>query len=297
MASIYFDQLAQIIARCCRRSPVLDRILRNLNFRGKQRVVSLMLPAFPHSQVTADCLGVRFALDLCDDVQRPIYYNCYDRGEQAVLSKTIGRKQGAICLDIGANVGFYALRFGKLVRRAGHVYAFEPDPRCYERLRFNIELNHMEDVVSACPYAISDRDERVRFFRAPPDHSGWSGLIHYRDIHVDSIIVVEAIKLDTFLSQNCIQEVEFAKIDVEGAEFAVLEGARNALSQRLFRYILIEFNGPRLAEQGKTLDDMQRTLARNGYRISPAHSGRLHPIPRDLISSRDIVINLLFERA
>jgi mRNA interferase RelE/StbE len=87
----------------------------------------------------AECSGVKFDLDTEDDVQFDIYFNIYER---RVLKKVLPLvARGGACLDAGANVGVFALRFAQRVGPSGIIHAFEPDPVNYERLHKNIELN------------------------------------------------------------------------------------------------------------------------------------------------------------
>ena len=72
---------------------------------------------------------------------------------------------GGMALDVGANVGAYALLFGGWVRPGGRVYAFEPSAQAFAGLRRHVELNGLEDVVRPVRAAVSDREGRRRWRR------------------------------------------------------------------------------------------------------------------------------------
>ncbi|MDH3224245.1 MAG: FkbM family methyltransferase [Gemmatimonadota bacterium] len=72
-----------------------------------------------------------------DDVQRRIFFGIFEQKEIALVKGLVGR--GDVCLDVGANVGFYACHLGRLVGSTGKVFAFEPEPRNAVRLETNSE--------------------------------------------------------------------------------------------------------------------------------------------------------------
>ena len=73
-----------------------------------------------------------------------------------------GTPRGGVILDVGANVGAYALLFGQWVGEGGRVYAFEPDPLALQGLRTHIALNGLAGRVTAVDSAITDHSGRVR---------------------------------------------------------------------------------------------------------------------------------------
>jgi len=130
--------------------------------------------------------------------------------------------EGAIVYDIGANVGYYTLLAAVLVGEEGKVYAFEPLPRNVDFLRKHVKLNSF-DHVNIIEAAVSDRSGRAAF-----DLGASSAMGH---ISESGEIDVRLVCLDDFLGARDIQPPDFMKVDVEGAEFEVLRGARSLLKQ------------------------------------------------------------------
>ena len=76
---------------------------------------------------------------------------------------------------------------------------------------------------------------------------------------------VETDTVDAYLERHGIEKVDLAKVDVEGHELKLIAGAARSLERRMFKAMLVEFNGGRLAEQGVVLDDLLNALAGFGY--------------------------------
>ena len=143
----------------------------------------------------------------------------YEFDKQRAFAEVTGR--GATVLDLGSNVGFYTLLAAELVGCSGHVYAFEPVQRNIEFLRRHIALNKLTNV-TVIEAAICELTGRRRF----QFHES-AAMGHLSD---DGQTEVNTVTLDDFVfrwgaTPNSI------KIDVEGAELLVLQGAREMLSQ------------------------------------------------------------------
>jgi FkbM family methyltransferase len=130
---------------------------------------------------------------------------------------------GAVVLDIGANLGNYALLFGQWVGPVGRVYAFEPVPEIRAALERHIALNDLAGVVVPIAEAASDATGRAQFAA-----SGLHGINRLAAPRQPARLAVNTITIDEFCARESIQP-DFIKIDVEGAELAVIRGARNTL--------------------------------------------------------------------
>jgi FkbM family methyltransferase len=125
---------------------------------------------------------------------------------------------GATFIDIGANVGFYSLLALDCVGPAGRVYCFEIDPRPLRALRKTITTFGIENI-ELNEVAVADEDS-TSFFVPGVDHG------HTRiDQSAEDGYSVATVRLDTWAKQRSLTRVDVMKIDVEGAEKLVLEGA------------------------------------------------------------------------
>ena len=128
---------------------------------------------------------------------------------------------GMKVLDIGANAGFYTLGFARLCGPRGHVWAFEPDPRNLENLRFHLDVNGVTNA-TIVPAAACDRSGFARF---EPGASRATG-----HLSGDGTREVATVALDALLEEGAIPVPDLVKMDVEGAEASVLEGAARILA-------------------------------------------------------------------
>jgi FkbM family methyltransferase len=156
-------------------------------------------------------------------------------------------KQGDIVVDIGAHMGRYTIISSKRVGTNGKVVAIEAHPGNFEMLNRNIKLNQLTNVIPL-NYAVYSKETKIKLY-VPGEESGYTvynTIMSNRTGNEDKFVEVNANTLDYLLQLNQIreEEVNWIKIDVEGAEFEVLKGAANVLSKSKDIALLIEVHGP-----------------------------------------------------
>jgi FkbM family methyltransferase len=162
------------------------------------------------------------------------------------IIKRFTPKEGDIVVDIGAHIGLYTIISSKRVGTKGKVVAIEAHPGNFEMLNSNIKLNQLTNVIPL-NYAVYSKETKIKLYLP----SGESGFTKYNTIMPNWIntqekfVEVNANTLDYLLQLNQIrqEEVNWIKIDVEGAEFEVLKGATNVLSKSKDIALLIEVHG------------------------------------------------------
>ena len=155
-------------------------------------------------------------------------------------------KQGDIVVDIGAHMGRYTIISSKRVGTNGKVIAIEAHPGNFEMLNRNIKLNQLTNVIPL-NYAVYSKETKIKLY-IPGEESGYTvynTIMSNRAGTEDKFVEVNANTLDCLLQLNQIreEEVNWVKIDVEGAEFEVLKGATNVLSKSKDIALLIEVHG------------------------------------------------------
>jgi FkbM family methyltransferase len=154
-------------------------------------------------------------------------------------------KQGDIVVDIGAHMGRYTIISSKRVGTNGKVIALEAHPGNFEMLNRNIELNQLTNVIPL-NYAVYSKETKIKLY-LPEEESGYTiynTIMSNRAGTEDKFVEVNANTLDSLLQLKGITDVNWVKIDVEGAEFEVLKGATNVLSKSKDIALLIEVHGP-----------------------------------------------------
>jgi FkbM family methyltransferase len=170
--------------------------------------------------------GIEFYWDRHDPrtaVSCLVVQGFYEKIETVVLKHFA--KLGGSVIDIGANVGYYALVLGSLISGKDKLIAIEANPRVYSNLQKNISLNSMDDKVVLENLLLSDKEELVKFYE--PISSG-SSAASLRNLHPEEDSVIQNIasaRLDDLKSLNNLDCINLIKIDVEGAELEVIKGA------------------------------------------------------------------------
>jgi FkbM family methyltransferase len=206
---------------------------------------------------------------------------------------------GSVFLDVGANVGLYALTAA--VGRECTVYAFEPESQNFALLNQNIALNGISDQVTAFCAALSDRAELARLFLSRFDIGG-GGSCHSFGAEVGFDLAPRispfsqgsvAFRLDDLIAQGVMPVPNYMKVDVDGFEHKVMSGAAETLRDQRLREILIELN-PAIPEHqhlvsellglGFYLDaDQQRRARRKSGAFTGVGEVIFRRMPRDVL--------------
>jgi FkbM family methyltransferase len=143
------------------------------------------------------------------------------------IRKYFNPKRGDIVIDIGAAFGLYTITSSKQVGANGKVIAIEAHPGNYEMLNHNIKLNGLTNVIPL-NYAVYSSKAKVKIYS---NYTIMAERIQEEKVK-EKFVEVNADTLDNILEQNVIrqEQINWIKIDVEGAELEVLKGAYNTLS-------------------------------------------------------------------
>lgn len=149
-------------------------------------------------------------------------------------------RPGMICLDVGANLGYFTLLMADLVGPAGAVVAFEPNPRLRELCLSSLCASGFRDRTCVSGLAASDRDGAI-----VPLTFDLSSPMNGTIVEGPSpgATEVQTIRLDT-ASAN-LKHVDFVKIDVEGAEPLVWAGMQQLLDRNPHAAVVLEWNARR----------------------------------------------------
>lgn len=159
-------------------------------------------------------------------------------------------KEGDTVVDIGAHMGRYTITSSKSVGATGKVIAFEAHPYNFKILEHNLRLNKLKNV-SALNWAVYSKKARLKLYLPDEDlgytmhHSLMTNYLasKYNKEIEGRYIEVEADRLDNLLKIRGVNEVNWIKIDVEGAEYEVLRGAKEILSTNRRISVLVEVHG------------------------------------------------------
>jgi FkbM family methyltransferase len=186
------------------------------------------------------------------------WFGTYEVDRLRALANAVS--SGAVVYDVGANVGIYSLLASLRAGPSGMVYAFEPLERNLLYLRRHLTLNKVENCV-VLEVAVCNR-EGTRSFSA----ASWSSSMAH--LSTDGETSVPSTSLDNCVyGERRFRPPDILKIDVEGAEMEVLEGASRVLTE-FHPTIFLEIHGTQLHA------DCRAFLLEKGYHIEEGY-GRL----------------------
>lgn len=174
-------------------------------------------------------------------------------------------KEAMTVIDIGAHIGFFSIIFAKRVGARGKVIAFEPTSSTYELLNKTIKINKIKDIVKAEQKAVGDRKDTVKFYVTDIEaHNSNSLSNNQRDYGNEHSIDVEMISIDEYVKENGIGQVDFVKIDAEGAEYSVLKGLKNTIDKDKPQ-IILALHPDSIKNFGDSLKEIWNYIEEHGY--------------------------------
>jgi FkbM family methyltransferase len=291
------------IASADRRARVRRRgvqLLRRYTFHSPVRRGKLRLAQFgmrfaddvPGEHLVPTTDGRRLHADLSTGMSDLIYFlGEYERAVTRVVRSVV--RPGDVCLDIGANMGWYTTLLHSLVGPGGAVHAFEPVPRIFAALARNVALLDRPTNVHLRNVALGDSPGTVpiHLFAGLPDgHASLSDMD--RDDH--QTVDVDLITLDSYLEDEDVGPVDVVKMDIEGAELLFLRGAERLFAQDVPPTWMIEMALGTTTGFGYRPDELVQFLrARAEYDLYAVDdlTDRLHPI--EGFAADDIGANVL----
>jgi FkbM family methyltransferase len=223
--------------------------------------------------------GIRYHLDLNEGIDFSIYLlGAFEPGTRKTLQELI--KPGDTVFDIGANIGAHTLGIAQSVGNTGRVYAFEPADFAFAKLQRNLALNPELQVRTASRQvllaaSLNEAPEREI-------HASWP-LQSEDKVHEKlrgRLVSAEKATVETvdnFVQSENISRLDLIKMDVDGHELPVLQGATETL--RRFRPILVMEMSPYIhAEFHHSFAEFVDLLKQASYNLTDADTGKSVPL-------------------
>jgi FkbM family methyltransferase len=214
-----------------------------------------------------------------DACGRMILRGRFENTDRQFIEKFL--KPGMVVLDIGAHHGYYSLLASQKVGAQGRVIAFEPSLRERRRLLQHLQMNACANT-KVEEIALGEAEGRAELYVVEGRETGCNSLRPPNVRQSTHAVDVQVGRLDDYVRQQDLARVDFIKMDVEGAELAVLKGATEFLARKPRPVIFCEVQDLRTRAWGYAAREIVNFLSQRGFRwYIPSTDGAMLPLPLD----------------
>jgi FkbM family methyltransferase len=250
----------------------VGRMVAPVQFRGKGSLTNWMGNIARQFTDEAECKPVKGAsvtISLEERIGRLMWAGCYETELVTLLTKVLS--PGMTFVDVGAQVGYFSIIAASMVTENGAVHSFEPDPESFSRL---VENSYAYPWIRTYNTVVSNSMDDIPFYRSPKaGESGWGAIFDQDGVRAK--ITARSCTLDSWRSAQGIEKVDFLKIDVEGAECRVLEGAQDTIAKTR-PLMWVEANEVCLSRDAKSVSILLQRLRASGYAVQAVWENRTH---------------------
>lgn len=205
-------------------------------------------------------MGIQFELHLEEYLMKQVYlYDIYEKNTIRHLRKLI--KPGAICVDCGANSGFYAMTLCALAGKKGQVHAFEPVSINFNRLMRNASLNDFPQL-NANQMGLSNGEKTLEIFFGG-SNLGTASMYTTQKSQKETISLRT---LDGYCAEKGINHLDLLKVDVEGAELECLQGAQQILQNSPDMVLVMEIMEDNCRRAGYSAKELFDFVIKMGFK-------------------------------
>jgi FkbM family methyltransferase len=267
------------------------RLVRQLLLRVRER----------HTVKTP--FGFPLQLNGKDFIQRHIlFYKIWEPSISFWIDRSIS--EGDVFCDVGANIGYFSQLAARKIGASGKVIALEASPSIYGELRASTRNQKNIECINI---AVGNKSGTTPIYKDLDDNSGLSSI--FKDAASTNLVLEADVKMATLdqilASANC-PTPRLIKIDVEGAEWMVIEGMRQTIeSENPQLEIIVEFDAKRLEQFRVSPDTFFEWFKKRGFFPYDMHNHYLSseyfpqtkiPVPTPLNGIPKVQTDILFSR-
>jgi FkbM family methyltransferase len=209
--------------------------------------------------------GIKSKMKNIHDINK--YFFIYDLIHEVFLNNNYFQffdipKNGTV-IDAGANLGSFVLLAAQKLNNTGKIYAIEPDNDNFEILSENIKINGFKNI-EIIKKGLWSNCETKEFFisHRPGEHTIVSN--HDENFKQIDKTTIECITLDRLAVDLNIKQIDFIKMDIEGAEIEAIEGSKNVLQMKGINWVVEALH---LVDGEPTYKKLLPVFKSNGYNI------------------------------
>jgi len=200
------------------------------------------------------------------------YYGQYELGTLDFITRTLD--EGSVFIDIGANIGLMSLYASKKIGPKGKIYAFEAFPDTANELEGNLKLNDIENV-TLYREALGDFNGTTEIYTSSNKNKGMTSLVK-TEKHELSELKIPVKMLNEYTAIG-LEKIAVVKVDVEGFEYQVLEGANKIFQGSYKPVLVVEYDEKLNGTDEKHLFDLIMSFGDYEVYISKYSKERLSP--------------------
>jgi FkbM family methyltransferase len=197
-----------------------------------------------------------------------------------------------VFVDIGGHEGYFSVIAASRVVD-GMVHCIEPQSRLLPLLQTNFKLNRSNVVIHQC--AASNHDGHADLFLRPSTNTGASSMFRHWKLG-SRVERVRCVTLDSLFRDHAIDRVRLMKVDCEGAEPLLVEGAKRVLRERLVEFIAMDYHLSIAGRQACL--EAHRQIIDAGYLLSVASGQYIYHLPNGAEALRalgDVMFDVAFQ--
>lgn len=178
-------------------------------------------------------------------------------------------KEGDVIIDLGANIGYYALMLWKLVGGNGKIYALEPSLRNFEILKKNVLFNDVGNVIECFHVAGGAKPSKQKLYLSEMSNTNTFIPDLYRGEKrsvgiTENFEIVDTIDMTSFIKGK--RKIDLIRMDIEGYEVEVFEGLRQAIENGCFSgKIVFECHFPKYDDEKHSIRKQLKMFFKNRY--------------------------------
>jgi FkbM family methyltransferase len=242
-------------------STMLKYLLKRVSYEFRKKLLKQRF-------VEIDVHNYRMIVDLNDPgISRTlIHFGTREKDHIYILNKELS--SGSVIIDLGANIGYYALMEANIVGNDGYVYALEPSPSNVDMLRKNISLNNYNGIVEVYQMGGSNKTGKEKFYTSEMSNLGtFFPTKYYGESSVTKSspsIYIKTITIPDFIVDK--KPIDFIRMDIEGYEVEVFEGMMPMLENKSFSpKILFETHRPKYDDNHHSMRKVLLQMFEYGY--------------------------------
>jgi FkbM family methyltransferase len=214
-----------------------------------------------------------------------------ESGEKLFIHNVVAKMDEPVVLDIGANVGRYAVAV-RSANPEAELYAFEPHPKTFKTLEDQAEQYCFNAIQSAC----GSEEGTITLYDYDEEGSSHASAMQevIEEIHEKEKIStdVPVTTVDGFADTHDLSCIDLLKIDTEGYEEEVLKGARSMINSSSVRFVQLEFNEMNIKSRTFARDIIDILDGYKIFRMLPdglVHLGEYHPLKYEIFGFQNLI--------